>query len=433
MGQTEVARSLLVAWLAFGALGCHKAAEVAGPSATTLSCAPASVALRAGASVQLQAQANDPTGQPVPGALIDFKAAEGGLVSVTSTGLVTASGRLGTGSVVIQSGSARLEVQVVVTPGEAARIDVAKGAPRAAPAGEALSELIRLRVLDQLGNPVPEAPVEFRLGASGGLIDPTQSKTGEDGAALVRWTLGPKAGLQRLTALVGEGGVVQASLEAMATPGPASRLELRTARLPVAPAGTPLSIAVDVLDAHGNGIARAPVAFRVVRGNGNVSPPAAFTAEDGRAVAQWTLGTRTGENELLATCVWLPGRDVPVKTVATPGAPSRLVLVASTKGEARAGVPITPAPVVRVEDALGNPVPGVPVHFRIAEGPGRVEPELASTDERGTARPLRWVNCAAGPAGLTAEVDGLPPTVIRVLTRLDRAGPKARSGPGDCP
>jgi len=416
MGHPRAAGVLLAAALV-GA-GCRPATDAKGPPpAVAVVCSPVRVSLQAGTSIQLQAQANDATGRPVPGAPIAFKGGEEGLLHVSSAGLLTASGRLGATSVVVQSAGIQAEVPVVVTPGEPVTLDVAAGGGQAAPVAVALPGLIVVRALDGFGNPVPGTPVGFQTDERGGTAEPSLTVTETDGLAKTRWTLGPSSGRQHLRARAQEGAGAQVSIDATALIGPAARLEVRHVEVPAAPAGTPLEVAVAVLDAHGNAVPRAPVAFRVVSGGGSASPPAAFTAADGRAVSRWTLGARTARNELQATCALLPGRIVTSVTVGTPGSPHRVARITTATTAARLGVPITALPGVRVEDSMGNPVAGVPVRFHVASGSGQVEPAVVATDELGLARPTRWVACSVGTNSIAAEVEGLPVAVLEALAR----------------
>jgi hypothetical protein len=58
-------------------------------------------------------------------------------------------------------------------------------------------------VLDQFGNPVGGAAVDWDVTAGRGSVSSAQTETGTDGKATVRWTLGLAIGVQKLTARVG--------------------------------------------------------------------------------------------------------------------------------------------------------------------------------------------------------------------------------------
>jgi hypothetical protein len=420
---------LVVAALA--AAGCRPTpAADAAPPAAALHCTPDRVSLPAGSSIQLQAQANDAAGRPVGGAPLHFRVEGADLVRVSPAGLLVAAGRPGATTVVVESAGVRAEVPVEVVPGAPTLLEVSSGQDQAAQVGAALPALVAVRALDGFGNPVPGAPLTFGATEGGGTAAPAEAVAGLDGLARTRWTLGPTSGRQRLRAQAAGGAGVQVAIDATALVGPAARLELRSVEVPAAPAGTTLDVSVAVLDAHGNAVPRAPVAFRVISGGGSASPPAAFTAADGGAASRWTLGARTARNELRATSALLPGRLVAAATSGTPGPPSRVARRPEPATAGRLGAPIRPLPGVLVQDAVGNPVAGVPVRFSLASGAGLVEPAVVATDDQGVARPLRWIACSAGAVAVAAEVEGLPPAVLPATIGPAGGGPPAAACQG---
>jgi hypothetical protein len=68
--------------------------------------------------------------------------------------------------------------------------------------GQPVRERPTTLVLDQLGNPVADAPVDWVVTAGRGSVSSTQTETGPDGKATVTWTLGLGIGVQKLTARV---------------------------------------------------------------------------------------------------------------------------------------------------------------------------------------------------------------------------------------
>jgi len=68
--------------------------------------------------------------------------------------------------------------------------------------GTALPEAVGVRVVDDLGNPVPNAEVRFQVLQGGGQIAPGSTPTDEAGRAFARWTLGATPGTQMAAAVV---------------------------------------------------------------------------------------------------------------------------------------------------------------------------------------------------------------------------------------
>ncbi|MDH3224881.1 MAG: protein kinase, partial [Gemmatimonadota bacterium] len=66
--------------------------------------------------------------------------------------------------------------------------------------GEATSEPVRIQVVDDAGNPVPAAFVEFRVVSGGGVVSPQMAETNRDGVAEATWVLGTGAQEDRVSA-----------------------------------------------------------------------------------------------------------------------------------------------------------------------------------------------------------------------------------------
>lgn len=90
------------------------------------------------------------------------------------------------------------------------RVDVAAGPPDALRAvsplqyrgrrGEALPDSIVVAVTDRYGNPVPGVAVTWTVQTGKGSVSPTPAPTDAAGHSSVRWTLGDRAGVQKLAA-----------------------------------------------------------------------------------------------------------------------------------------------------------------------------------------------------------------------------------------
>jgi outer membrane protein assembly factor BamB len=67
---------------------------------------------------------------------------------------------------------------------------------------------IKVRVLDQYGNPFPNQPVNFRILSGGGSVNPPLDSTDNDGFAQTAWTLGNQPGKQELEVSPARAGVL---------------------------------------------------------------------------------------------------------------------------------------------------------------------------------------------------------------------------------
>jgi adhesin/invasin len=169
---------------------------------------------------------------------------------------------------------------------------------------------------------------------------------------------------------------------------------------------------VQITDSLGRVLPGVPVSWRALDG-GSVSARDARSDSAGEAHAAWWLGPKAGVQR--AQVIVGSGRTVPAATVvaaAFPGEPVKLVPLSPTNVDGTAGVALTRPVLVRVTDAVGNPVPGIAVS---ASGPGVPADFLAATDSSGRAE-MRWtLGEKAGAQTLVLVVDGVAP--LRIAAR----------------
>ena len=251
--------------------------------------------------------------------------------------------------------------------------------------GEELAESIVVRVSDSTGAPLGDLPVTWEAEA-GGTIAAEGARTDSAGQARARWTLGPRAGVQRAFVQVGASRAVpRATVAAAALPGPAASIAVvRVVSRGIA--GRPLlpALQLRVADRHDNAVPDVRVTLRPAQGA--VAERTATTDATGRITAAWTLGSAAGDQRLSATAVGVSAPlEVNVRAAAGPPAKAVLEGVPPTATVGRA----LPQPVrVLVTDAQGNPTPGASVQFTTKSG--TVTPSRARTDSTGRAQ-ARWV------------------------------------------
>lgn len=170
---------------------------------------------------------------------------------------------------------------------------------------------------------------------------------------------------------------------------------------------------VRLIDGNGVPVSGVTVSFRVQAGSGTVSPATAITDAQGRARAQsWTLGTTAGPNVLFAS-VEGPAAELRFVGVGAPAAPSVLVATSALQQSGEIDAVVADPPAVRVRDAFGNPVPGVPVTFSVVAGGGAVDGSPATTSANGIAALSSWtLGAAAGHNELSATVGGIGPVTF---------------------
>lgn len=198
-------------------------------------------------------------------------------------------------------------VQIVVRWTGPAKITALPFAPPTAiTPGATLNDSIRVQVTNLVGGPSAGAIVLFTV-TGGGSVSPARATTGANGVASTKWTLGPTAGVNTLTATVVDSTNATitwvqdnpvsfsvksyAALTVLAGDGQSGSL---LSALPVAPI-------VKLVDSAGKPRAGVPITFTASH-NGRVASPIVSTNVDGIASpGAWTLGDTPGEQQLVAS------------------------------------------------------------------------------------------------------------------------------------
>ena len=371
----------------------------------------------------------DAAGEPVAGARVAFTPADGDGTADPDTAATAEDGRaraswtLGDragrqrliAAVTAPGGPSAEAAAIALTPEETAdSVRIAAGDGQRVLRGRTLPDSVTALVLDAAGEPVAGARVAFTPADGDGTADPDTAATAEDGRARTSWTLGDRAGRQRLIA-------------AVATPGGPSAEAAATALAPEEAAATlridsgdgqrvlqgralPNPVVARVLDAAGEPVAGARVAFTPADGDGTADPDTAATAQDGRARTSWTLGDRAGRQSLTAAVAVSGGPSATAAATALTREQTVATLRVAAGDEQRAVHGETlPAPVVvELRDDADNPVPNVEVSFAPAPGHGRANPSAAASDAQGRAQTQWTLGDPAGTQTMTASVSGGP-------------------------
>jgi adhesin/invasin len=379
---------------------------------------PGALSLRAGESAQLSAQVNDALGQPIGGAPIAFETSDPGLLRVTPTGLASSTGSAGSARIVVTSGAKKAVVPVTITPGDVSRLQKLGGDGQRGAVALALEAPVSVKGVDAYGNAISGVRVVFST-PDGGAASPVSTATDVNGAASTTWTLGASPGVQRLSAALEGAPSSSERFTATAHAGAPARLSEVAPPGPPPAAGSEVAVRVRVMDGLGNAIPGAEVAWRAVSKDAAVSPGASATDAAGVAEVRVRTAAAAAINRVEARAAGLAQPlELAVATVAGP--PARVEVVRGDRQSARANRPAPVNPAVRVVDANGNPVAGVPVRFVVTAGGGAVAVVAPVTDARGVASCGRWTLGGAGDNAVTAAVDGVERTVKLVATARRR-------------
>ena len=278
----------------------------------------------------------DAANSPMAGLIVTFAVTlGGGSLSNPSgptdgSGLTTVQWTLGTTPGQLQQVQASLAgtgvspatFSAISTAGPPASVTKLLGDSQTAATNNSVSTPPSVQVSDSYGDHVPGVTVTFAATAGGGTVAGGATHTDANGVATVgRWTLGPGAVENTLTATVAGSGIsgnpvtftataVQPGAPASVSAGPGDgQTGLTGYALNIAPA-------VVVRDAASFPVPNVAVTFAVASGGGSVTGADATTGFDGVATAGgWTV--QLGTNTLIATASGSGITGNPVTLVAT--------------------------------------------------------------------------------------------------------------------
>ncbi len=227
------------------------------------------------------------------------------------------------------------------------------------------------------------------------------TRTDSAGNAQAYWTLGRKAGRQRLLLQVGNPRLTPATvILALAEPGTPRSLVLEGGAGQKGVAGSALAapVVLVVRDSAGNPV--SDVALVVRPAGGSLADSTVTTGADGRARLTWSLGPAVGTQHLR---IQLPGNKaaVEVSAASRAGPAAAVTLMSRPADRPRGTVRVT----ATVTDRLGNPVPNAQLQLG-AQG-GSLKPVTLKSDSTGRALALWTPATGKGvPGKVTAHLVG---------------------------
>lgn len=256
--------------------------------------------------VEVAVRTTDSLGRPLADVPVFWSTAQAGVITPTTTRTDSIGEARATWALGKRSGSQRASVRLghgrvapfgitaLALPGSPSRLTLERKAPASSVSGTALSPIV-VRVTDSASNPVPDVKLTVR--PSNGTVAEPEAITDSLGRATIRWTLGAKAGSQRLEVKGGKLKPIEVVMRA--TPGAVANLALTGPPTPNQPAGKRLPIKAKVTDVHGNPVSGLKVTLKASAGT--VYPSQVVTGADGSATSSWTVGRKPGVQELSAT------------------------------------------------------------------------------------------------------------------------------------
>jgi len=295
----------------------------------------------------------------------------------------------------------------VTPPGPPAALTVTEGADQTGAVGMPVAVAPTVRVRDASGRGVAGISVKFDVVGGNGSVTGDSVVTDADGEATVgEWRLGPIPGTNTLRAQT-VNHPFQVALTATSTPGAPSSVQIVSGAALSAVIGQEVvpRPAVRVRDPFGNPVPNATVTWEVIEGGGAVIGGNSTTtnAEGLAQVGGWRLGNTSGTNRLLARTA--NGISATFNALGI-GIPAGMEPVSPEvqDGYINFGVPFTAR--VRVLDAQGADVVGIPVVFKHTAGTGTIAGDTVVTDAEGVAALGDWRLGASGFSQVTATVPG---------------------------
>ena len=305
-----------------------------------------------------------------------------------------------------------------------AAIAIVGESARAGVAGGLAADPLEVKITGAKGGPAAGAIVTFVASEGGGAVTPAVDTADANGLASTRWRFGGAVGSQRVTASV-TGVTSAATFTATVSAAAPAAVSIQAGNNQSATAGTAVTVppAVLVRDRFNNPVAGTTVLFSVDAGGGSVTAAGATTNASGIAtVGSWTLGSTIGTNRLLALVVanGITGNPVTFTATGTAGSAASLVAQTATAIAGSVNTLVTPLPSVRVLDAGGNGVAGVPVNFVASSGSlvNGAATITVTTGSSGVATLASWqLGTTAGSYTLVATAGGLAPVVFTAAAR----------------
>jgi hypothetical protein len=141
---------------------------------------------------------------------------------------------------------------------------------------------------------------------------------------------------------------------------------------------------------------------------GGLEPDTAVTGPDGRAVAEWVLGTEPGPYEVEARLVVsepVPPPMAVFEASAVADEPDTVRAASPVSQPGRIAQPVPEDPTVLVLDRFGNPVGGAEVDWQVTTGGGSASSPQTVTGADGKATVTWTLGLGIGVQKLTARVE----------------------------
>ena len=287
---------------------------------------------------------------------------------------------------------------------------------------------VTVNVRDKYGNPVSGLAVTFVVSGGPNFIEQPTGLTDSLGAATCMFS-STRAEMKTVTAKIIGGVDLDKGVKVLFIPTQPRSMQLVTGNNQACnvQAATPKPLTARVVDQFQNGVPNYEVRF-TVKGEGRILESAPIkTDEKGQAYATFIAGPNTGQLQTWAEAPGLTNSPVVFVTTVARTPAQRLLEVSGNGQRGMVNQRLDEPLVVRVTDAFGRPVFGMPVKISVTFGDGVVDGRKVLTmnsDALGEVS-VKWrLGPAMGVNTLRFESEGLigSPLDFRAESAPDQAG-----------
>jgi len=152
-------------------------------------------------------------------------------------------------------------------------------------------------------------------------------------------------------------------------------------------------LVVQISNGNGNGIANKTLVFEVVSGNGKLAngrkQQEVVSDASGLAQTELILGSTAGENRVQVRVKDSSNSAIYFSAWGKPTEPDRVIYISGNHQNSAAGKELKEPFVIKVVDKFDNPVPNLPVTYKVMKGKGYFPEKktvfITTTDENGIA------------------------------------------------
>lgn len=351
-----------------------------------------------------------------------------GTASVTATANTTAGGYQI--SVVAATGGTGV-FNLTNTPGSAANIEAVAGGLQSAQVDSLFAQPLKVRVVDEFGNPLSGISVSFDVptGGASAILSSATATTDAQGYTSVTATANFAPGSY----------FVNARVTGVSSPASFNLRNLgeSTATI-VASGGTPQSAVVSnlfaqilqitVLDGQSRPIPNVTVVFTAPEAgpSATLSAPTALTDAEGRASIRASANTVAGTYQVQASAPLISAASTASFTLTNRAGSATTITTApnGTPQSTRINFVFTEALRVTLADQFGNPVEGVTITYTAPSSgqSAQLSNTTNVTDAKGQAAITATANSIAGSYAVTASATGVGQATFNLT---NSAGPPA--------